>query len=206
VNRIIARLLFFGIAASLLTAFALYAVPAQQRAVTQGWSAPLLALAKAIPPDHKESPDFRVDVLLKEPPAFELPDLRGKFRRLDEFKGKVVFLNFWATWCAPCREEWGGIQEMAERMKGQDFIVIAVSTDDDDSKLMAFLEEEGLSSQVLILRDRESKTASRFGTTAFPETYLIDPRGQMIHRVVGPRYWESPQALSYLRALLGGES
>jgi cytochrome c biogenesis protein CcmG, thiol:disulfide interchange protein DsbE len=207
VNRIIARLLFLGIAASLLTTFALYAVPAQQRAITQGRSAPLLAMAKAIPPEHKESPDFRVDVLLKEPPAFDLPDMRGKFRSLKEFEGKVVFLNFWASWCAPCREEWRGMQEMAERMKGEDFIVIAVSTDEDDSKLMTFLEEEGLSSQVLILRDRDAKTASRFGTTAYPETYLLDTQGQLIHRVVGPRHWESPQALSYLRALLsGGES
>jgi thiol-disulfide isomerase/thioredoxin len=200
--RVIARLLFFGVTAGVLFTFLLYALPAHRRAATRGALAPLSAMARAIPPDAPPGPGFRVDELFEAPPPpLELPDLKGRVHRLEEFEGKVVFLSFWASWCPPCREEWASIQEMAERMRGQPFQVIAAAIDESDEELRAFLTEAGLSERVLILRDIGGRVAGRFGTSGWPETYLVDREGELVHRVVGPRHWDSPEALAYLRAL-----
>ena len=90
-------------------------------------------------------------------------------------------------------------------MRGQPFQVIAASIEESDEELRAFLAEAGLSEEVLILRDRGARVANRFGSFGWPETYLISRQGELLHRVVGPRRWDSPEALVYLRALVGRE-
>lgn len=203
-KRFIALLLFGIISLGLVGGFALFAVPAQTRAMTIGKHFAAFALASAIRPNVKDNPELKVDALYKEPPPFTFSDLKGsKLYSIEDFKGKVVFLNFWASWCAPCREEWAGMQLLADELGGDpNFMMVAVSIEDDDEALAKFLAETPTSSKLLILRDKGAAIANSFGSKAWPETYLIDPNGMLLHRVVGPRNWDSPEAFSYLQTLL----
>lgn len=209
-KRYVAILLFGLLAAGFAGSFALYAFPAAERAALQGKYMPLLAMANAVRVnaiDPNNPPNLRVESQLREPPPFYVPDLQGRTRSLDEFRGKVVFINFWASWCGPCREEWDGMMRLAATMKSETFVMLAVSVDEDDQALADFLKEFGVAPNVLILHDKDksngrvARVANSFGSTKWPETFIVDPEGMLLHRFIGPRLWASREASSYLRAV-----
>jgi thiol-disulfide isomerase/thioredoxin len=136
-------------------------------------------------------------------PTFELEDLDGRPVTLADLRGEVVFLNFWATWCPPCRDEMPSMVALAEAMEDRPFRMVAASQDDSHEDLVAFLLEFGVDpSRVLILRDHDGAVARRYGTELLPETYFIDPDGTIVAKYVSTRDWTEPAFRSILERMI----
>lgn len=128
-------------------------------------------------------------------PDFQLQDLQGKDVRLSDFRGKIVFLNFWATWCPPCREEMPSMEELYRAMRGRPFVMLAVSVDNDPEQVRRFQKASAYSFPILL--DHENRVAALYGTTGVPETFLIGPDGSLVfRRIIGPRDWMHPESLA----------
>jgi len=138
-------------------------------------------------------------------PNFALVDLSGNTHRLSDFRGKVVFLNLWTTWCPPCRMEMPAMQALYRRMKGRDFVMLAVSSDEDGARAVApFVKELGLSFPVLL--DPAGRVSARYGISGYPETFVISREGDIIKHFIGPADWQSPAMETYFLKLLARES
>lgn len=136
-----------------------------------------------------------------EAPGFSLPDLNGTTHDLASYRGKVVFLNVWATWCPPCREEMPSMNRLHERYAREGLVVLAVSEDEGPKEdVAAFARSLGLSFPVLL--DPEGSVPPRFGVTGYPETFLIDRTGRIVRHVIGPADWFSDSARAEIEALL----
>ncbi len=138
-------------------------------------------------------------------PDFNLRDLNGKSVRLSDHRGKVVFLNVWATWCPPCRMEMPSMERLHQRFRGRDFVMLAVSEDQGDAALVhQFARELGLTFSILL--DTDGSLPPRYGITGYPETFVIDRNGNVIDHIIGPDDWDSDNAIRYFAALLDGAS
>jgi peroxiredoxin len=134
-------------------------------------------------------------------PDFTLPDLTGTTHSLSNYKGKVVFLNFWATWCPPCRMEMPGMERLYRRLRDRDFVMLAVSADEEGKKAVApFVEELGLTFPILL--DPEGRLSPRYGVTGYPETFVIDREGKVVNHTIGPAEWQSEEMARYFESLL----
>jgi peroxiredoxin len=135
-------------------------------------------------------------------PDFSLPDLQGKKQRLSDYRGKVVFLNFWATWCRPCKEEMPSMQVLWENLKNRDFMMLAVSMDrvTTTKDIPPFVENLRLTFP--ILTDSWGQTDKRYKLMGVPETYIIDQNGMLHEKVIGPRDWTRPESLETIVQLL----
>lgn len=133
-------------------------------------------------------------------PAFVLPDLTGKVVRLDDLRGKVVLLNVWATWCQPCVEEMPTLESLSRRMAGRDFVLLAVSQDELPEKVKPWTESHGLTFTVLL--DPRGEVGNHYGVTGYPETFVIDRQGNIVHHHVGFRNWTDPGIVSAIETLL----
>ncbi|OGV97629.1 MAG: hypothetical protein A3I04_03600 [Nitrospinae bacterium RIFCSPLOWO2_02_FULL_39_110] len=121
-------------------------------------------------------------------PDFTLPDLNGTNHSLSNYKGKVVFLNIWATWCKPCKDEMPSMEKLYQKFKNRDFVMLAVSVDKDGKKAVEpFMREYGLTFPALL--DPSGVTSKLYKTTGVPETFIIAKNGIVIHKVIGPRDW-----------------
>jgi peroxiredoxin len=135
-------------------------------------------------------------------PPFRLPSLTGGEVDLLSLRGKVVVLNFWATWCPPCVAEMPSLERLHRALGPEGLAVVTVSTDEDEEALARFVKDHGLT--VPVLRDPGGRVAStEYGTTGYPETFTLDPKGRVLEHVVGPAEWDSPEALAHFRSLLG---
>lgn len=136
----------------------------------------------------------------KPMPNLTFTAMDGKKVSLASFKGKVLFINLWATWCAPCRDEMPGMQKLYEKMKGENFEMIAISIDKDGLKAVApFVKELGLTFPILL--DVEQQAAGPFHITGVPETFLVSPEGIILHHLVGPATWDKPEIANALKSL-----
>ena len=134
-------------------------------------------------------------------PNFTLPDLNGTRVSLAEFRGKVVLLNIWATWCLPCVEEMPSMEKLHHEMGGEDFIILAVSIDGTGAEVVIpFVEKHNLSFTVLV--DRKATVKSLFQVTGVPESIIIDKEGMVVEKVLGARNWASSEILGYFRNLI----
>jgi peroxiredoxin len=118
---------------------------------------------------------------------------------LDQFRGQVVVLNFWATWCAPCMAELPSMMEMQDRLRNRGVTVLGVSIDVDGDAYHRFIQQRNVN--FLTVRDPDQKVAGLYGTSVWPESYIIDRRGVMRRKVVGPRNWDSPDIIEFLSKL-----
>ena len=118
---------------------------------------------------------------------------------LSQFKGQVVVLNFWATWCPPCIEEMPSLVQMQQRMKDKGVTVLAVSVDVDDGSYRRFLRDHGVN--LVSVRDGDQKSNSLYGTFKFPETYVIDRNGVVRRKFIGAVDWTEPEVIEYLGKL-----
>jgi cytochrome c biogenesis protein CcmG, thiol:disulfide interchange protein DsbE len=118
---------------------------------------------------------------------------------LSQFKGQVVVLNFWATWCPPCIEEMPSLVQMQQRMKAKGVTVLAVSVDVDQSNYQRFLRDHNV--DLLAVRDADQKSNTLYGTFKFPETYVIDRNGIMRRKFIGAVDWTEPDVIEYLGKL-----
>ena len=136
-------------------------------------------------------------------PDFTVQDSDRKVT-LSEFHGKIVVLNFWATWCPPCIEETPSLLQMQRKMRDKGVVVVAVSEDDDGDAYHRFLTEHGV--DLLTVRDAQHSSNARYGTFKFPETYIIDQNGVMRRKFIGAVDWTEPEVVEFLTKLSSGIS
>lgn len=131
---------------------------------------------------------------------FELPDLQGNPVRLSSFQGKVVFLNFWATWCGPCREEMPSMQALYEELQNEGLEIVAVNLQENQKAVQAFVDKLELSFTVVI--DKTGQVGSAYGAASIPISYIIDRRGYVIGGAIGGRNWDTPEYIEFFRLVL----
>ncbi len=132
-------------------------------------------------------------------PDFRLPDIDGAQVRLDDFRGKVLVVNFWAVWCKPCREEMPSLERGSrwlERFGGR---IITINMGDSPEMIRRFLEKNPVDLPILL--DADAETSTNWGVTGLPTTFVVDPEGRFAYRVMGPRDWDDPALLIPIRAL-----
>jgi thiol-disulfide isomerase/thioredoxin len=134
------------------------------------------------------------------PPPLALNDLDGHRHRLADYKGKVVLINFWATWCGPCLYEMPSIQTLKEKMAGKPFVVLAVNLDEPESRIRKFLEP--MKVDFTILLDPERKTARAWQARILPASYVIGPDGRVRYSLVGEIDWSHEQMVARISELL----
>ncbi len=131
-------------------------------------------------------------------PNFSLPDLEGKNVSLSDFKGKMVLLNIWATWCRPCVEEMPSIEKLYNQFKEKDLIILAVSIDIKGKKVVdPFMKLHNLSFTTLL--DTDGSLQNLYRTTGVPESFIIDKNGVIIEKVIGSFDWSSPKIFQYFK-------
>ncbi|HXJ87747.1 MAG TPA: TlpA disulfide reductase family protein [Candidatus Binatia bacterium] len=118
---------------------------------------------------------------------------------LNQFRGQVVILNFWATWCPPCEQELPSLMDMQNRLRGRGVIVLGVSIDVDGDAYHRFLKERNVN--FVTVRDPKQKVANMYGTSMWPESYVIDRQGVLRRKIVGPINWNSPDVMQFLNQL-----
>jgi peroxiredoxin len=137
----------------------------------------------------------------KPVPDFTLPTLDGKTFNAASVRGKILFINIWATWCAPCREEMPSMERLYKQMKGLDFEMVGISIDKDGKKAVApFVKELGITFPILM--DPQSATSAKFNITGVPETFLVNRDGTILHHLVGPTEWDTPAIVGTLKDLV----
>lgn len=134
----------------------------------------------------------------KAAPDFSVQDSDHKVS-LSDFRGKIVVLNFWATWCPPCVEEMPSLVQMDERLKNKGIAVLGVSIDVDADAYHRFLKEHKVG--FVTVRDPAQKSASLYGTHGWPETYIIDRSGIVRRKFIGPVDWDRPEIGEFLNKL-----
>ncbi len=144
-------------------------------------------------------PPFARALAPKEIPLLQFEDGEGRAHTLADFKGKLVLLNLWATWCAPCREEMPALDRLQAALSGPRFDVVALSIDQQGLEVARkFFADVGVKSLTLYI-DRSAQAAFKLGAVGLPSTLLVDPSGREIGRHVGPAKWDSPEVVETLR-------
>ena len=138
-------------------------------------------------------------------PKVQFQDAAGAFHDLSEFNGKVVLVNFWATWCAPCRAEMPSLDRLQQAMGGKNFEVLIISLDRAGyAKAAAFLDEIGVKNLTTFI-DPGIKAARQLGALGLPVTLLLNRKGDEIGRVTGPAEWDSAEAKALIAQYAGGK-
>ncbi len=136
-------------------------------------------------------------------PGFELPSLSGGKVSLRDYRGKVVFINFWATWCGTCEVEMPAMERLYQRFKDDGFEMLTISIDKDQSLIEPFMKKYGLTFPVLL--DPESTVAKKdYKTTGVPETFIVNREGIIVHKAIGPREWDNDENMSAFAQLILG--
>jgi len=131
---------------------------------------------------------------------FTVESLLGDSESLNDYRGKVIFLNFWATWCGPCKAEVGEIDALNETLKDEDFMVMALSIQEQKKRVSKFMESNDIDFPVYL--DSDGAVAAMYGVTGIPTTYIIAPDGTIVGRAVGPREWGGKESVKLMRSLM----
>ena len=155
-----------------------------------------LLLALALPAQAQSLRPFKGAT-----PPLELNALDGKPQRLEDFRGRVVLVNFWATWCAPCLEEMPSIEKLRRSLDAQRFAVVAVNVGEGPAKAAAFVEQMGIGGFHVLL-DREVKASKAWGARVLPATFIVAPDGSIRYRYFGALNWARPDVRAKIRELI----
>ncbi len=150
--------------------------------------------------DHEDK--LLLDVAQKKVRAFNIVSrtLAGKRIRLNDLRGKVVFLNFWATWCLPCREEMPSMEKLKNKLVGRPFRMLAVNVMEPEVMVKKFVEDMGLT--FTIVMDPKGTITENYSATNLPVTYIIDKKGYVVRRAIGAREWDGSASLHLFEKLL----
>jgi peroxiredoxin len=132
-------------------------------------------------------------------PALELMDLDGRRHDLKAFRGRVVLVNFWATWCEPCRHEMPSIQRLRDRLGEKRFAVLLVNVDEPEARVRRYVDEVRLDLPIVL--DTGKRVTSQWGVKVLPSTFLIGPDGRVRYRLIGDMDWNSERAVSVIDPL-----
>jgi len=133
-------------------------------------------------------------------PDFTLKGEDGKIYRLSDYRGKVVVLNFWATWCPPCRYEMPSMERAYRKVKGGNIAILAVNVGENEDTVFAFTGHYPVTFPLPL--DRDGSVIGKYPVVGLPTTFIIDPQGQVTHRAVGSREWDDDRLLDQLRAMV----
>lgn len=135
---------------------------------------------------------------------FQLPGMDGQTHSLSEYRGKVVFLNFWASFCKPCRREMPSMERLVRQYRKRGLEMVAVSLDAEQADMRGFMREflPGDRTAMDVLWDASGKVSQAYGTEKIPETYIIDRDGRIVARFVGEYDWTRPEVKQLIEALL----
>ena len=168
-------------------------------------AAGLAALCLALPARAADLPPLSHSLTQQAPkpaPALALPDLEGKTHDLAALKGKVVLINFWATWCPPCRREMPSMERLQQALAGEPFVVLAVDVGEDADTIEAFTSQLDAVPTFPILLDTRSRTMQAWKVAGLPTTYLVDQQGRVVASAIGGREFNHPDIVRAIRDLL----
>ena len=131
---------------------------------------------------------------------FTLSDLSGKKVSLSSYQGKLVFLNFWATWCPPCRAEMPSMERLYQKLKTKGLAILAVDLQEDAKSVQKFIDEHKLTFTVLL--DSDGRVGATYGARSIPTTYIIGRDGSALGGVIGGREWDTPEMIAFFTRLL----
>jgi len=135
-------------------------------------------------------------------PDFTLEDMDAKKFSLKDYRGKVVLLNFWATWCPPCRREMPSMERLHQKFKGRDFVVLALNQMEDGDQVFTFTGDLGVELSFPIVFDKDSSVSRAYGVMGLPTTYLIDKKGNVRFRAIGGREFDHPEVEKQILRLM----
>ncbi len=133
-------------------------------------------------------------------PHFAVTADSGRNLTEKNFGGKLLLVNFWASWCPPCVEETPSLDQLQRQLGPNGLVVLAISVDKDAAAYRRFLAQQRVS--FLTARDGEQKINADYGTFQYPESYLIDTNGKVVEKIIGPRDWAEPAMLTHVQSLL----
>ena len=132
-------------------------------------------------------------------PDFSARDMDGAVHTLSAYRGKVVIINFWATWCPPCREEMPSMERAWQILRHEDIVMLAVNVGEDEDTIFEFTASYPVEFPLLL--DPESTMINNWPVRGLPTTFVIDPQGRIVYRAIGGRDWSAPGVLQKIRAL-----
>lgn len=133
-------------------------------------------------------------------PALRLPDTTGRLHQLSQYRGKVVLINFWATWCAPCREEMPSIERLRKAMKGKPFVVLAVNLAEPEARIRHFLQTLPLGFPILL--DADMAVTKAWKVRQLPASFVVGPDGRIRYSYIGDLDWSRESVRKTLSDLL----
>lgn len=142
----------------------------------------------------------RVVVAGDNGPNFSITTDSGRTVTRSNFGGKVLVLNFWATWCAPCIEEIPSLNELQRQLAGENVVVLGVSVDRNDQAYKKFLKRVNVGFQTA--RDPEANISASYGTFKYPETYVLNSKGEVVEKFIGPQNWTDPAIVNRVKSSL----
>ena len=139
----------------------------------------------------------------EDPVVINLKDMNGNHVSLADFKGKIVFLNFWTTWCPTCRIEMPSMEKLHQKLKNKDFAMVTINLQESASRVKGFFKELKLSFTALL--DTTGEVGAAFGIRAIPTTYILDKTGRIVGQANGPREWDSKEAIALFENLINNK-
>jgi len=137
--------------------------------------------------------------LRTDPLEVKLPNSAGRYVRLDDFRDKIVFLNFWTSWCPSCRTEMPSMERLHRKLFGKNFAMVTVNIKESASQVNNFFEEYKLTFTALL--DTTGEVSAGLGIRAIPTTFILDKSGKMIGSITGPREWDSKKTVAFFEQL-----
>ncbi len=133
-------------------------------------------------------------------PAFQLSDLNDRTHRLSDYRGRVVIVNFWASWCVPCRRELPSMNRAWELLQPEGVVMLGINLDEEPQAVRAFLHDFPIDFPVLL--DRGGRMSRQWQVRGLPTTFVLNAQGEVVYKAIGEREWDDEQLLQQVRALL----
>ncbi|MCK9454076.1 TlpA disulfide reductase family protein [Sulfurimonas sp.] len=138
----------------------------------------------------------------KVAPSLKLEDTEEEIINIEDLKGKVVIVNFWATWCPPCRKEMGSLERLYSGLKDKGVVVLAVNVGEDEDPVLSFMNDVEPPLTFNVLYDKDSKTMQKWGAIGLPSTFVVDKKGDIVYKAIGGRDFDDKNILDKIISLL----